>query len=70
MLDALFVREILICQKCNIESCHWKNHKDKLTSLSTDSGIATFFHVPKIKKVSQEHPVHQNQLTQSNLHKV
>ena len=47
-----------------------RKHKDKLTSLSKDSGIASFFHVPKVKKVSQEHPVHQNQLTQSNLHKV
>ena len=29
-----------------------RKHKDKLTSLSKDSGIASFFHVPKVKKVS------------------
>ena len=70
MLDDLFVREILICQKCNIESCYWKNHKDKLTSLSTDSGIATFFSRSKGKESkpgasSSSKPINAIKSTQS-----
>ena len=65
--------EILIYQQCELLH-YWvmlvEKNKDKLTSLSKDCGIASIFHVPKVKKVSQEYPVHQNQLTQSNLHKV